>query len=104
MPITYKHVKTGRLVRVLTPDERASGVNQEFYDRTRRRQIQLIAKMDGSAKWERTPDAPLVGPGANRQPVDATNGVPAETEPDEPDQSAAKPAAGPKFTRIVAKS
>lgn len=118
MPITYQHVKNGRLTRVLTPEERAlqPGVPDEYRDRTSRRQTQLIRKMDESSKWTRVSEVSLLGADANREPAPVVTQVPAETEPtdsDAPaeptpkkrdgDSEAAKPT-GPKFTRVVTKS
>lgn len=123
MPITYQHVKNGRLTRVLTPEERASqpGVPDDYRDRTSRRQTQLIRKMDESSKWVRVPEVSLLGADANRQPAPVVHQVPPETEPTDSDAPAepkkrddgegapkgdnaadAKPA-GPKFTRVVTK-
>lgn len=117
MPITYQHVKSGRLTRVLTPDERASqpGIPDEYRDRTSRRQTQLIRKMDESSKWTRVPEVSLLGADANREPAPVVTQVPAETEPtdsDAPaapapkkrdDEAQAKQPTGPKFTRVVTK-
>lgn len=118
MPITYQHVKSGRLTQVLTPEERAGqpGIPDDYRDRTSRRQTQLIRKMDESSKWQRVPGGvSLLGADANRQPVTPVTQVPAETEPTDSDAPAeptpkksdeatdAKPA-GPKFTRVTTKS
>jgi len=100
MPIAFENVKTGRTVRVLTPEEKAARSRGDA-ERDKRRQRKLIAKMDESAKWQRTAAPDLVGRGAKPAPV--VDDVPDDgdepaTAPDEvPD---AKPT-GPVFTRTV---
>lgn len=116
MPILYQHVKSGRLTRVLTPEERASqpGIPDDYRDRTSRRQTQLIRKMDESSKWQRVPGGvSLLGADANKQPVTpVVTEVPKETEPtdsDAPaepkkrDEAADTKPTGPKFTRVTTK-
>lgn len=128
MPISYQHTKTGRVVKVLTPEERAVKADPQFVDRTKRRQRKLISNMDDSTRWERIATPPLIGRGAPKTQVITETPVEVD-EPTEPDTPAAdpepkkttprrpdKPEAegqgdgkddelpeGPKFTRVVKK-
>lgn len=81
MPITYKHVKTGRMVKMLTPQERAR--NAHMPDRVQRRQKQLIDKMDGSQKWVRVATPDLVG--RNAKPAPVVDQAPTDNEPTDDD-------------------
>lgn len=94
--ITFRHTRTGVVTEVQTPEERAAQVEPpEFRDRTRRRQIQLIAKMDASSKWERVSTHQDASAPATPDPAPGLQSV-ATTGP------AATPAdSGPKFTRVV---
>lgn len=94
--ITFRHTRTGVVTEVQTPEERAAQVEPpEFRDRTRRRQIQLIAKMDASSKWERVSihqdaSAPAPTPAADTDNQKETAG-----------SGGSAPTDGPKFTRVV---
>lgn len=108
MPIAYENVKTGRIVKVLTPEEKAARSRGDA-ERDKRRQRKLIAKMDESAKWMRTATPDLVGRGARPAPIvdEAPDDVDEVTEPaaapDETPDVPAKPT-GPVFTRTVKRS
>lgn len=114
MSITYQNTKTGRKVRVLTPEERAA--NSPVPDRTRRRQRKLIANMDESQRWERVaaqPDPEVRNPEPATppaEPVEADAKTAPATKP-APTKSGEQGAGGgsgqssttegPKFTRVA---
>lgn len=103
--ITFKHVTTGVVTEVPTPEEKTVGLDLDDRDRTYRRQTQLIARMDASSKWQRVaahatpprtpvtdpPDAPVV------VTVDQDHSTPPASTP-----TATQPD-GPKFTRVTVK-
>lgn len=100
--IMFKHTRTGEIAEVETPEEKAAQIAEvEFRDRVRRRQIQLIAKLDASAKWERTSIHDDASAPAPKTPSpDSTLGQKeAARGGASPDEQIA--ADGPKFTRVV---
>lgn len=105
MPIAYQNAKTGRVIKVLTPEEKAS-VSRGDAERDKRRQRKLVTKMDESDRWERVPIPDLVGRGAVPAPIVdeapedgmAEPVTPVKPEPDE------APSVGPTFTRVVKRS